>query len=78
VILLDTDTLSLLMRGHARVTGRAANSEAVAITIITRIEILQGRFASLLKATDGADLMRAQHWLEENERYMSGLEVISL
>ena len=39
---LDTDTLTLLMNGHARVTARVEKEEAVAITIVSRIEILQG------------------------------------
>jgi predicted nucleic acid-binding protein len=45
---LDTDALPLLMQGHERLTRRARTaSEEVAITLITRIEILQGRFASI-------------------------------
>ncbi len=74
--LLDTDTLTLLMQGHARVTGRVARSARVAITVVTRIEVLQGRFASVLKAGDGEELLRAQHWLDESERYLSNLEVV--
>ena len=72
MILLDTDTLSLLMHGHERLVQRVARqTEPMAITIVTRIEILQGRFASLLKAADGERLLVAQHWLEENEAYLS-------
>lgn len=73
---LDTDSLSLLMQGHERLRRRVADAEDVCITIITRIEILQGRFASLLKAADGAQLQQAQHWLAENERFMSALIVL--
>ena len=72
MILLDTHTLSLLMHGHKRLVQRVARqTESMAITLVTRIEILQGRFASLLKAADGARLLVAQHWLEENEAYLS-------
>jgi tRNA(fMet)-specific endonuclease VapC len=71
-ILLDTDTLSLLMHGHERLVQRVAQqTEPMAITIVARIEILQCRFASLLKAADGERLLAAQHWLEENEAYLS-------
>ena len=43
MFVLDTDILSLLLRAHARVTERVAEAtEEVAITMITRIEILQG------------------------------------
>lgn len=72
MILLDTDTLSLLMHGHERLVQRVARqTETMAITLVTRIEILQGRFASLLKAVDGERLLLAQHWLEENEASLS-------
>ena len=72
MILLDTDTLSLLMHGHERLVQRVARqTETMAITLVTRIEILQGRFASLLKAADGERLLLAQHWLEENEASLS-------
>ena len=42
MILLDTDTISLLAAGHARVAARFVSStEPVATTIFTRIEILR-------------------------------------
>lgn len=63
--ILDTDTLTLLFAGHPQVVARhAAESDEVATTIISRIEILQGRFAMMLKAADGAELARAQQWLD--------------
>ncbi len=69
MFVLDTDTLTLLLLGHARVTERRVQvREEVAITVITRIEILQGRFASVLKAEDGKKLLLAQQRLTENER----------
>jgi predicted nucleic acid-binding protein len=41
MFVLDTDTLSLLLRAHPRVTERVAFAKAeVTITLITRIEIL--------------------------------------
>ena len=58
MFLPDTDTLLLLLRGHPRVTERVAQAtEEVAITLITRIEILQGRFAFVLKAEDSEKLL---------------------
>jgi tRNA(fMet)-specific endonuclease VapC len=77
MILLDTDSLTLLMKGHSKIVGRvSALTEPIAITIITRIEILQGRFASVMKADDGAKLLLAQHWLDQNERYLSQLTCV--
>jgi len=69
MFILDTDILSLLFRAHARVTERVAQAtEEVAITLISRIEILQGRFASVLKAENSEKLLQAQQWLHESEK----------
>lgn len=77
MILLDTDSITLLMKGHDGITRRIiAASEPVAVTIITRIEILQGRFSSVLKAENGERLLLAQHWPAQNEHYLSGLNCI--
>jgi len=66
VIVLDTDTLTLLLSNHARVLERRRDvSDAVVLTIISRVEILQGRFAALLKAADGPGLQQAQGRLEQ-------------
>ena len=44
MFVLDTVTLSLLLRAHVRVTDRVAHAtEEVAITLITRIELLDRR-----------------------------------
>jgi tRNA(fMet)-specific endonuclease VapC len=74
--LLDTDSLSLLMQGQPLIRERVEKADAVAITVVTRIEILQGRFASILKAADGTQLLRAQSWLERNEEYLRGVEIV--
>jgi tRNA(fMet)-specific endonuclease VapC len=76
MVLLDTDALSLLMAGHAGVESRVTESDRIGITIISRIEVLQGRFASILKAATGAEVLRAQEWLSRNELYMSRLLVV--
>jgi tRNA(fMet)-specific endonuclease VapC len=69
MFVLDTDTLSHLLRGNPRVTARRAEvDEELALTVITRIEVLQGRFASVLKAEDGERLLLAQTRLVETER----------
>jgi tRNA(fMet)-specific endonuclease VapC len=69
MFVLDTNTLTHLLLGHEGVTQRRAQTnEEVALTLVTRIEVLQGRFASVLKAEDGEKLMVAQQRLAENER----------
>jgi predicted nucleic acid-binding protein len=73
MILLDTDILSLLMNGHQRIVEREGE---VAITIVTRTAILQGRFASLLKAADSRELLLAQSWLIDNESFIEGFAIL--
>jgi len=54
MFVLDTDTLSLLVLGHEWLSERARTAaEEVVMTVISRIEILQGRFGSVRKAADG-------------------------
>jgi len=60
MILLDTDTLSHYWAGHARVTAKfQAAKEAPVTSVVSRIEVLQGRFASVTTAADGNQLIQA-------------------
>src|SRR5260370_40108579 len=63
--LLDTDTLTHLHAGHPRVVAHLRNLDDpdVAITIVTRIEVLRGRMDFVLKAATGSQLVRAQELL---------------
>lgn len=74
--ILDTDTLSLFMNGQERVTARVRQEGAITIAVITRIEILQGRCASILKAADAEQLVRAQHRLDKSEEFLLALAII--
>lgn len=66
---LDTDTLTLFFQGRTEVVERRREeTEEVAIAVVTRIEVLQGRFATLLKAEDGPALKRSQERLDQAER----------
>ncbi len=68
MFVLDTDTLSHLLRRHPRVTKRVAQAnDEVVITVVSRIEILQGRFASVLKAENGDKLIQACQRLEQSD-----------
>jgi tRNA(fMet)-specific endonuclease VapC len=77
MILLDTDTFSFLLAEHPRITARFHEAtEEVATTLITRIEALEGRFAFLLKAADGEQLLRTQDWLRRTEDALSRIRVV--
>lgn len=77
MILLDTDIVTLLNQGHPQVTARAlAATERIATTVISRMEILRGRWDFLLKAADGGQLQRAQQLLHEAEQSLNKYAVV--
>lgn len=69
--ILDTDTLTHLHAGHPRVAANLQNLQDphVAITIITKVELLRGRIDFLLKADSGAGVLRAYELLARNTRH---------
>jgi tRNA(fMet)-specific endonuclease VapC len=77
MFVLDTDTFTHLLRGQERVSLRRSQvTEEVAVTVVTRIEVLQGRFAALLKAADPEQLQQAQGRLAESERQLASFAVL--
>jgi tRNA(fMet)-specific endonuclease VapC len=76
--LLDTDTLTHLHSGNTNVINRLENlqDEEVAITIVTKLEILRGRIDYLLKAFSGSDLLKAQELFSRSETLLNQLPVI--
>jgi tRNA(fMet)-specific endonuclease VapC len=76
--LLDSDTLSHLHAGHPRVIQnlRVLDDLEVGTTIITKIEILRARYEFVLKAANGQQLLRAQHWLSVSEELFSATLVV--
>ena len=79
MIVLDTDTLTLLLAEHPRVVDRyRRETDEVAIAIITRIEVLLGRFATLMKAADGAQLQRGQQRFDRAERDLKAFRSVPI
>lgn len=78
--ILDTDTLTYLHAGHSRVRQRLQELDdpEVAITVITRIEVLRGRFDFILKAATGADLLKAQRFLARSEDLLEQIVTLPL
>ena len=71
MILFDTGIITLWLLGHARLAERVlGTTELVAITVVTRVELLRGRFDSLLKASDGVQLQQAQ-WRSDRANWPS-------
>jgi tRNA(fMet)-specific endonuclease VapC len=79
MILLDTDMMSLFASGDPAVVARVRTAtEPVATTIVTRIEILRGRFDFLLKAANAEQLQRAQSWLLQSERDLAKIRIVAI
>lgn len=78
--LLDTDTLTHLYAGHPRVTERLHSliDPEVGTTIITKIEMLRGRFDFALKAHVGPEFLRAQQWLAHTEELLAQILIVPL
>ena len=72
MILLDTDMLTLLLQGDPRVQKRMRSAETdVATTIVTWMEVMQGRFRAIFTAADADQLERASRRLQESASQLS-------
>ena len=79
MILLDTDILSLALAAHLRVSQRMQTApESPVISVVSRIEVLQGRFDSVLKAPDAVALLRAQDRLGTAEKNLAKYTIVPL
>jgi tRNA(fMet)-specific endonuclease VapC len=78
VHILDTDTLTHLHTGHPRVAQRLREiaDPEIGITLITKIELLRGRYDYVLKAASGSELLKAQQLLAKTEALLDLLRVI--
>jgi tRNA(fMet)-specific endonuclease VapC len=78
MFVLDSDTLTLVYTAHPKVIARQHTVPAaeIAITVVTRIEVLQGRFAFLLKAATVEDQVRAQQWLDATDGLLASIPAI--
>src|SRR5689334_13428861 len=80
MILLDTDTLTHFSYGNANVRRKieGVGDEELAITVITRNEILRGRAENLLKAANEEELRKAAERLRQAEELLSDFVVVGL
>ncbi len=78
--LLDTDTLTHLHAGHPHVIKhlRELADPDIGTTIITKIELLRGRFDFALKAATGSELLRAHALLARTEELLAQIEIVPL
>ena len=79
MFILDTNILSDLLKDHETILRRlrAVPDDRVVVTsIISRIEILEGRFASIIKAANRGELLIAAERLFRDEARLSTLEIL--
>jgi tRNA(fMet)-specific endonuclease VapC len=76
--ILDTNVLTALHLGNPKILNavqRIGNAK-VAITVVTKVEMLRGRIDFLLKADNGESLRRAQDLLWVTEERLNEIEIL--
>ena len=78
MILFDTDTVTYFFHGDKNVCRKVdkVGDEVLAITLITRYEMLRGRADNLLKAADKVELRKAVDRFRRTEQEISRFEVV--
>jgi tRNA(fMet)-specific endonuclease VapC len=77
---LDTDTATLLLRGHAQVCARAAAVEAeqLSVTIITVEEILTGWYSQIRRAKNDQQILRAYASLQQAVEFLGRVRILPM
>ena len=75
---LDTDTVTLLMRGHAGVCSKAAayDPSQLAVTIITVEEVMTGWYGQIRRAKKDDQLVRAYAALQEAVEFLGQVQIL--
>lgn len=78
--ILDTDTASHLQRGRASVIERAEelSREQICLTVITQIEMREGRYQGIRGAANKEQLLRAWQLLQDTETFLSRFIILPL
>ena len=80
MFLLDSDIASLLMQENARVIARlaATDAEQVALTLVTRLEMLRGRIDAILKAATADELLRGCRGLATTDEFVGTYRIVPI
>lgn len=79
MFLLDTNALSDLLKDHPKILGRlraVPEERPVVTSVISRFEILEGRFASITKAANRDELLLAMERLTRDEKRLATLDIL--
>jgi predicted nucleic acid-binding protein len=77
--IFDTDTVTLLSHGNPKISGRISRlpeDEQLAITVITQMQILGGRYATLRTAANEAELKMAMMRFQEAETLIRRFSIL--
>ena len=76
--ILDTDHLSLLQRGYAPLKThlQSVSPKALAMTIISAEEMLQGRLAQIQRAKHPEQRIQTYAWLEKTLTFLRAFELL--
>lgn len=79
LFILDTDTLSLLQRGHTSVCAEAASRlpQDLAVTVITVEEQLSGWYTLLRRSKSRGELAAVYQRLADNVTFLSRVTILS-
>ena len=81
MFLLDTNALTDLFKDNTKILARLRtipDDRSVVTSLISRIEILEGRFASIMKAANRVELLNAAARLAIDEQMLSTIDVLPL
>jgi predicted nucleic acid-binding protein len=82
MIVLDTDIVTLLSYGRTEKLRQRLEAveegEELAVTIITRMEILQGRFDSIVKAANESELLKAMERFRASEELLGSFILLDV
>lgn len=81
MIVLDSDVVTDISYGKPEVLKhlqKVSDDEVLAITVITSMEILQGRFASILKAANAAELATAMDRFRASKELAESYHVLEV
>jgi tRNA(fMet)-specific endonuclease VapC len=81
MIILDTDTMTHFSYGKEKVRKKiesVGEDEHLAVTLITRNEMLRGRADSLLKAADEEELRKAMERFRQTEDMLADFLILPI
>lgn len=74
--ILDTDSFTHLQKKSPNILNEIEKHDFVAITVVTKVEILRGRIDFLLKAENSENLEKAQRLLLESEKQIAEFSIM--